>query len=397
MGGSFVISGVITPTQLSTDQNDYTPTGLADASTVRISSNALVNITGIGTGTAGKILNIVNVGTIPITLVANSGSSSAANRLLIGTTNSTLVSGATASILYDGVSSRWRLTSGTGGAASGAGGLVQSQWVEVTQNMSTTTQSWPTPNSTTTASGTLPQGTINVLSSTTFFTSGQVVVQTTSNGPQTVSYTGKGAGTLTGCTLGSGAFPNGAYVWQYPANTTITSGATLPQSTINVTSTTNFAASGTILIATSNGTNRVTYTAKTGTTFTGCSGGTGTMSVGGAVTDVSATSQDVMTINLTTAGGALIISSTASATTSNNQTGYFQILVDGVVRRGGATQGNGQAPAGSVVIGLKLSSVAAGDHVIVVRWSVSGGTMALNPVTDAIDNNASLLVQEVTS
>ena len=55
-------------------------------------------------------------------------------------------------------------------------------------------------------------------------------------------------------------------------------GAILPQSTINVGSTSGFLSSGTIFVETSSGTQTVTYTGKTATSFTGCAGGAGTMS-----------------------------------------------------------------------------------------------------------------------
>jgi len=64
-------------------------------------------------------------------------------------------------------------------------------------------------------------------------------------------------------------------------------GASLPQATINVVSTTSFPTSGTIYVYTSQGTQIVTYTGVTGTSFTGCSGGSGTMSTGGNVTSSS--------------------------------------------------------------------------------------------------------------
>lgn len=73
--------------------------------------------------------------------------------------------------------------------------------------------------------------------------------------------------------------------------TTIASGSnnvTLPQSTINVTSTTGFASSGILYIYTNSGWNVVSYAATSGgTQFTGCSGGTGTLSTGNWVTDGS--------------------------------------------------------------------------------------------------------------
>ncbi len=63
--------------------------------------------------------------------------------------------------------------------------------------------------------------------------------------------------------------------------TTIASGsngAALPQATINVASTTGFSSTGTFYVTI--GTNKptaITYTGTTATTFTGCSGGTGTL------------------------------------------------------------------------------------------------------------------------
>jgi hypothetical protein len=64
-------------------------------------------------------------------------------------------------------------------------------------------------------------------------------------------------------------------------------GASLPQATINVVSTTGFPTSGTIFVYTSLGTQIVTYTGINATQFTGCSGGLGTMSTGGNVTSSS--------------------------------------------------------------------------------------------------------------
>lgn len=69
-------------------------------------------------------------------------------------------------------------------------------------------------------------------------------------------------------------------------NTTIaagSNGASLPQGTINVASTTGFPSSGTIFVTTAAGYQTVTYTGVTGTSFTGCTGGTGAMSTGGVI------------------------------------------------------------------------------------------------------------------
>lgn len=63
-------------------------------------------------------------------------------------------------------------------------------------------------------------------------------------------------------------------------------GISLPTGTINVASTTGFASTGAIYVTTTNGPQLVTYTGTTGTTFTGCVGGTGVMGTGNAVTSL---------------------------------------------------------------------------------------------------------------
>jgi hypothetical protein len=70
------------------------------------------------------------------------------------------------------------------------------------------------------------------------------------------------------------------------AATTIASGSngqSLPQSVINVNSTSGFVAPGRFTITTSTGNYSVTYTGLTATSFTGCSGGSGIMATGGAI------------------------------------------------------------------------------------------------------------------
>lgn len=65
--------------------------------------------------------------------------------------------------------------------------------------------------------------------------------------------------------------------------TTINSGATLPQATITVASTAAFPIRGTVLIESDEGWQTITYTGKTSTTFTGCTGGTGDIVTGDEV------------------------------------------------------------------------------------------------------------------
>lgn len=149
----------------------------------------------------------------------------------------------------------------------------------------------------------------------TFPTAGSVYINTTT-GAQLVNYTGVSATSLTGCTGGSGNTSNGGSVFTAfspasaytsiaagsngailpqstinvastsVASTTIAAGSngqSLPQSIINVASTTGFPATGVLWVTTSGGQQVVTYTGLTTTSFTGCSGGSGTMSTGGSV------------------------------------------------------------------------------------------------------------------
>ncbi len=152
----------------------------------------------------------------------------------------------------------------------------------------------------------LPQATINVADASTFPTAGTARVFTAS-GAQTVTYTGKSGTTLTGCTGGTGAMATGGAVTQpfnyapwgigarvpssfmasayreifYDRVTPITAGsvgAALPQATIHVADTTDFAdGPSTIHMLIDGVYTDVAYTGKTATTFTGCTGGTGTM------------------------------------------------------------------------------------------------------------------------
>lgn len=99
----------------------------------------------------------------------------------------------------------------------------------------------------------------------------QVTFPLCTAGTSTITHVGVGTATSTNITAAS-------------------NGQSLPQATINVTSTTGFPASGTILVFTgvagSGGSYQtVTYTGTAGgNQFTGCSGGTGAMSTGGSVT-----------------------------------------------------------------------------------------------------------------
>lgn len=140
----------------------------------------------------------------------------------------------------------------------------------------------------------LPQATIHVASTAGFPNSGTFLI-VLPGGPQTIAYTGKTATSFTGASGGTGTLRGNGDLGRIgnpvgllsPANTHITApsdGAVLPQATINVASTNTFPTSGQIVIGTQlDGDQTVTYTGITSTTFTGCTGGTGTIHTGDLV------------------------------------------------------------------------------------------------------------------
>lgn len=105
--GAFALRGDITPTQLAANTDDWAPTGLSTASIIRVSTDALRNLTGLTGGADGRLLGLVNVGSFGLKLVAESASSVAANRFGM-TADWTLQPGRSCALCYDATSARWR-------------------------------------------------------------------------------------------------------------------------------------------------------------------------------------------------------------------------------------------------------------------------------------------------
>lgn len=114
-----LVSGIISPTQITADQNNYSPTGLATSNTLRLSSDASRNITGLAGGEKGRVLILHNVGTQAIVLKSESASSTAANRFALAS-DITISASQAVTLQYDDTSSRWRAAA-TPAAASGSG------------------------------------------------------------------------------------------------------------------------------------------------------------------------------------------------------------------------------------------------------------------------------------
>lgn len=105
--GATTFSGIISPTQLTADTNDWNPTGLSTATAIRIDVSKEIAITGISGGASGRRLVLHNITDFPILLVEESSSSTAANRFDIGG-DLIIMPKDRIELGYDGTLSRWR-------------------------------------------------------------------------------------------------------------------------------------------------------------------------------------------------------------------------------------------------------------------------------------------------
>ena len=111
--GTFALTGDITPTALSANQNNYNPTGWGSATVMRLqASDANRVITGLAGGTDGRIAVLVNIGSpYVISIQDENGSSSAANRFALPVPSASFMQippGTACVLQYDSTASRWR-------------------------------------------------------------------------------------------------------------------------------------------------------------------------------------------------------------------------------------------------------------------------------------------------
>lgn len=101
--------GVLAPTQITANQNDYSPTGLQYANTLRLTSDQFRRITGLAGGHEGRTLTLINVSTNAdgvIILNYEDSSSAAANRFAIDN-DLVLEPGSAAVLQYNASLQRW--------------------------------------------------------------------------------------------------------------------------------------------------------------------------------------------------------------------------------------------------------------------------------------------------
>jgi hypothetical protein len=106
-----VLGVTTTPTTLAANQNDYEPTGWFTSSYVRLDASAAVSISGFKNNGTARVVFVAHIGAANnITFVHENAGSAAANRFnLKGAVNFTLTPGTLVMLVYDTVSSRWRL------------------------------------------------------------------------------------------------------------------------------------------------------------------------------------------------------------------------------------------------------------------------------------------------
>lgn len=105
---------VITPSQITSTQNDYAPTGWATATVVRLSGDvSFRKITGFSAGVSGEIKTLINVGSYPLYIAPEHTGSSAANRVT-HYEEVILAPSGSAEIIYDATLSRWTVFDNSG-------------------------------------------------------------------------------------------------------------------------------------------------------------------------------------------------------------------------------------------------------------------------------------------
>lgn len=95
------------PSQITANQDDYETGTLR---TLRVSTDASRNLTGLAGGWPGRELRIINAGSQDIVLQNQNAGSSEGNRVITGTgADITLAADDIANLWYDGTTGRWRV------------------------------------------------------------------------------------------------------------------------------------------------------------------------------------------------------------------------------------------------------------------------------------------------
>lgn len=110
-------SSILTPSQITSNQSNYNPTGAAGSNIWRISSDASRTIRGItsSNSSGGRVITLCNVGAFPIILSFEDGTATAANRFNFG---KELSAGQAVRVIYDATLARWMLAGSQDGVGT---------------------------------------------------------------------------------------------------------------------------------------------------------------------------------------------------------------------------------------------------------------------------------------
>lgn len=108
--GTIPTYDLYTPTQITSDQNNYEASTNERAPIWRMSTDASRNITGLTFSYNGAMIRWINVGSADLVIKHENASSTAANRFLCSTgADITIAAGQRADLWYDATSARWRV------------------------------------------------------------------------------------------------------------------------------------------------------------------------------------------------------------------------------------------------------------------------------------------------
>jgi len=105
----FVTGGIISPSQLTGNQNDWSPAGLSTAGVIRLSTDATFRIiTGLDGGEPGRRITLTNVGSYTVMLKDESAASTSGNRFSFDAQDWFILPGRSVELIYDATSAVWR-------------------------------------------------------------------------------------------------------------------------------------------------------------------------------------------------------------------------------------------------------------------------------------------------
>lgn len=113
--GAIAFTGILTPDQITADQDDYAPSDVDNAVVLRLDADAEWKITGLSGGTDGRLMIVHNIGAELLTLSNDDAGSTASNRFLFPS-DIVMATDQSVWLQYDIASSRWRAIGGTGGS-----------------------------------------------------------------------------------------------------------------------------------------------------------------------------------------------------------------------------------------------------------------------------------------